>query len=554
MTSLVHLLHERVMGEGDRQALRIKRQGEYLALRWNDFARDVRRAALVLRRLGVLPGDRVVQVSPNRYEWLVADLAILMARAVHVPIHASLAGPQIAWQIRDCSPRVAILAGPMQVEQLQPCELPPGVKFVSHDRCPVSLQGQALSHLGDLAGSVSDDVALAALESEALAHLGPGDLATIIYTSGTTGEPKGVMLSHGNLVSNAQGTLAAFEQEPGDVRLCWLPLSHIFARTCDLYTFLAAPHTELALAESRETLLADCAAIGPTLLNAVPYFYDKVYRSISDAGYADTPGAVRHVLGGRIRLCCSGGAALPNHVAQFFQRQGVQLVQGYGLTESSPVISFCMDQSRIGSVGRPIPGVEVAIAPDGEILTRGPHVMLGYWNKPDATAATIKDGWLYTGDLGRLDADGFLYITGRKKELIVTAAGKNIAPVYLEALLTEDPLIWQAMIIGDGRNYLTALIVPHQENLAAELERRGIACDASQRLSDSRVMELFDGRIKSRLKNVSRSEQVQKFTLLERPFSQDHEELTPTLKLRRNIICQHYAPQIEAMYAKGSGE
>jgi long-chain acyl-CoA synthetase len=308
---------------------------------------------------------------------------------------------------------------------------------------------------------------------------------------------------------------------------------------------------ELALAESRETIIADCHAVRPTFINGVPYFYVKVVRHIKESGQADAPDAIRNLLGGRVRLCCAGGAALPNHVAEFFNRQGLRLLQGYGLTESSPVISFSTDPARVGSVGPAIPGVEVRIADDGEILTRGPHVMQGYWRKPEETAKTIKGGWLHTGDLGRLDADGFLYITGRKKELIVTASGKNIAPVQIEALLTEDPLIQQAMVVGDGRNYLAALIVVHEANLAVErveqassLFGRQDACPTS----DPRVRELFAQRIAERLKGLSRHEQIGQFTLLSQPFTVDRGELTPTLKLRRGVIAEHYAAEIEEMY------
>lgn len=226
------------------------------------------------------------------------------------------------------------------------------------------------------------------------------------------------------------------------------------------------------------------------------------------------------------------------------------LVQGYGLTESSPVITVSTPREmKIGTVGRPVPGVEVRIAADGEILTRGPHVMLGYWNKPQATAEAIREGWLHTGDLGELDADGFLRITGRKKEIIVTAAGKNVAPVYLEALLTEDPLIQQAMVLGDGRKYLTALIVPAPEALRAEIIARGIpVASAAEALRHPQVLALYEERIRSRLAVVSHYEQVGKFVLLPRAFSIDQGELTPTLKLRRSVIQEHFAHEIEAMY------
>jgi long-chain acyl-CoA synthetase len=388
--------------------------------------------------------------------------------------------------------------------------------------------------------------------TEALAAVEPDDLATIIYTSGTTGESKGVMLSQRNLAMNAVQSLAAFGPEAGDLRVTWLPLSHIFGRTCDLYTWIVQG-CEMVLADRPETTLDQCRHFRPTLLNGVPYFFEKVQRGITDAGKADDPSALVEAFGGRLRACISGGAPLSQSVARFYESRGVKLLEGYGLTETSPVIATCtVEASRIGTVGRPIPGVEVRIADDGEVLTRGPHVMLGYWDRPADTAEVIRYGWLHTGDLGELDADGFLRITGRKKELIVTTGGKNIAPAYLEELLTADPLIQQAVIIGDGRNYLTALIVPNATNLrAAIIERRIPVSSAAEALADPRVRRLYSERIQWRLASVSRYEQVGNFLLLDRGFTVESGELTPTLKIRRNIIAQRYAQQIAAMYAEG---
>jgi long-chain acyl-CoA synthetase len=251
-----------------------------------------------------------------------------------------------------------------------------------------------------------------------------------------------------------------------------------------------------------------------------------------------------------MKMCCGGGAALPDHVADYFNRNGVVLVQGYGLTETSPVISSgTMTEHRLGTVGKPIHGVEVRIADDGEILTRGPHVMAGYWNLPNDTAQTIRDGWLHTGDLGALE-DGYLKITGRKKELIVTAAGKNIAPSYLEGLLAQDPLVAQAMVIGDGKNFLTALIVPDPDGLKAEIARQKIALKSpAEVLTHPQVLKLYAERIKDRLKDVSHAEQVQKFKLLPRGFTIESDELTATLKIRRNVVMANFAAEIADMYA-----
>jgi long-chain acyl-CoA synthetase len=538
--NLSALFLDRVAASGPRPAIWLRRDGKYAALSWDQIAADVRRTAAVLARLGVKAGDRVVQVAENRYEWIVCDLAMHMLRAVHVPVHASLTGPQIAWQIADSGATVVILSGPEQAKKgtFYFSDKKRNVPLFAFDACPDGCGGRDVPRLVDLWRDVSEADAVA-VERRAADGAAPDDLATILYTSGTTGEPKGVMLSHRNLTSNTLATVEAFEMTADDVRLTWLPLSHIFARTCDLYAWIATG-TQLALAESRDTVLANCAEVRPTLINGVPYFFDKVRRHLVDQGTADQPGKLRQLFGGRMRFCCSGGAALPDHVATFFAERDVLLVQGYGLTECSPVMTMNTPQSnRFGTVGRAPRGIEVRIAPDGEVLTRGPHVMRGYWNKPQATAETVRDGWLYSGDLGTLDADGYLRITGRKKELIVTAGGKNIAPV----------------VIGDARNYLTALIVINPEPLAAELARLGVAALGSadvindDRLRDPRVHDLYRRRIDARLADVSCFEQIGRFTLLSQPFTPERDELTTTLKLRRAVIAQHYSAAIESMYA-----
>ena len=287
------------------------------------------------------------------------------------------------------------------------------------------------------------------------------------------------------------------------------------------------------------------------MLNGVPYFFDKVRRYVIDERKADVPGFLPELFGGRMRVCCSGGAALPNETAEFFWQRGVKLVQGYGLTESSPVITISTENAnKLGTVGRPIPGVEVGIADDGEILTRGPHVMLGYWNRPDETADAIRDGWLLTGDLGQLDSDGYLRITGRKKELIVTSGGKNIAPVFLENLLVEDPLIAQAFVIGDGRNYLTALIVPNPEALGGAITEQQIPVQSlAEALTHPDVLALYQRQIDSRLRDVADCEKIKRITLLSRGLTLELGELTPTLKLRRAVVHKHFAEEIERLYS-----
>lgn len=544
------MFRRRVTADGDKPALHVKSGDTFVASTWNQLASEARRMAAALAKLGVKPGDRVIQVSENRRDWILLDLAIHMARGIHVAVHATLTGPQIAYQILNSGAKLVIVSGPEQAEKLVGLaeQLPTDVQYFSFDTCTQKVFGQPIRRFGEIVEQ-ADEAEGKRLEEVALKETRPDDLATILYTSGTTGEPKGVMLTHRNLTSNCHAVMHAFTVEPGDVRLSWLPLSHIFARTSDYYLWIASGG-ELALAQSRDTLLADCAAVRPHYLNGVPYFFDKVFRTLVEKGAADKPGVLMGMLGGRMKMCCAGGAALPDHVAEFWNKSGVVLVQGYGLTESSPVISTgTREQHRIGTVGKPIPGVEVKIAEDGEILTRGPHVMVGYWNLPEATAETITDGWLHTGDLGTIE-DGFLKITGRKKELIVTAGGKNIAPTFIEGLLTEDPLIAQAVVIGDAKNYLTALIVPDPQGLTMEIIKRQIPVTSpAEALAHPDVHAIYRERITQRLVDVSHAEQVQKFTLLSRGFTPESGELTFKLSLKRDVVHRNFAKEIAAMYA-----
>lgn len=446
--------------------------------------------------------------------------------------------------------KLVLVSTAEQLEKLvaQSEYLPHALQCFSYEKCDQSIGAQPCKQVSAELPAY-DEGAANALLAAAVAETNGDTLATILYTSGTTGEPKGVMLSNRNLVSNTLAATEPFAQGPEDLRLAFLPLSHIFARTCDLYTWLASG-SQLALAQARETVIADCADMRPTLMNGVPYFFEKVVNALAAVDFTTSPNALRDLLGGRIRCCCSGGAALPTHVFDFFTKHGVPLLQGYGLTESSPVITLSSEQSvRRGAVGRAIPDVEVRIADDGEILTRGPHVMMGYFKNQAATDEVIRDGWLHTGDIGHLDEAGFLFITGRKKELIVTSGGKNIAPVYLESLLTRDPLIAQAVVIGDDRKYLVALLVPEFAGLEAEMATRGIELsDSVNNLQHDDVVKLFEDRIASCLASVSHYEQVRKFTLLDRGFTVESGELTPKLTLRRKSIQANFHHLIDAMY------
>jgi long-chain acyl-CoA synthetase len=549
--TIPRLFLDQLTHRADRVTLHVHRQGEWHALSWQQIADDVFRLAAVLREAGVGRGDRVVQFSENRLEWILADLAIHLLGAIHVPIHSSLTGAQAALQVKHSGAAIVLVSNPELTAKLAEVakDLPAALQLFSYE----AVDREVSFSLDDLWSRVQNVDSQAHREAiiAAAEQVTSDEPATILYTSGTTGQPKGVVLSQGNLSSNALATRLAINVDEDDLALNFLPLSHVFARTCDLYVWLCS-RSQLALARSRETVIPDCAALRPTVLCGVPYFYDKVRRYLTDSEQTDKPDGLRQLLGGRIRFCCSGGAALPDHVFDFFAARDVPLLQGYGLSETSPVISASTEQQvRRGASGCAVDGVTVRIADDGEILTKGPHVMLGYYKDPEETSRVVRDGWLHTGDLGRVDEDGFVYITGRKKEILVTSGGKNILPVQLETLLTEDPLILQAVVIGDGRDYLTALIVPDWEVLSGEIARLGIHVDPPEQTRvHPEVVELVGQRIRQRLSIVSHYEQVQRFTLLPRAFSIESGELTPKLSLRRKVIEASYAHQIEQMYRR----
>lgn len=541
MKTIPELFLEQVDSKPDTSSIFLKQQGEFRSLTWSDVHLDVRRYVANLLRVGVRPGDRVIQFSENRYEWILADLAIHILGAIHVPVHSTLSGSQVVHQVVDSEAVLVLVSNADLLAKLATASerLPPDVGVYAYDDVG-EFNGKLIACFDDRDVGLS---AAAELEQTVAERVNPESYATILYTSGTTGEPKGVILNQRNIVTNSIGANDAIGQQPDDLRLNFLPLSHIFARTCDLYSWLVGG-SQLALAESRDTVVADAQAVRPTIVNAVPYFYARLQKVLTEKGVADQPGAVRNLLGGRLRFCCSGGAPLTTPLYDYFCSQGLPLLQGYGLTESSPVISVSSLQcDRRGAVGLPIADVEVCIADDGEVLTRGPHVMVGYWKNAAATAEVIRDGWLHTGDLGEIDDDGYLYITGRKKELIVTATGKNVAPAYLEALLVEDPVIAQALVIGDDRKFLTALIVPDVEAL-----KRALNVDSLSE-SQSAMQQLIGDRIAERLQEVAKHEQIGKFTVLDRPFSAELGELTAKLSLRRKVIEENHAEQIEAMYS-----
>ncbi len=535
---------------GPRPALRFKQHGLYHDVSWQAYREQSLACAAALADHGIAPGDRVGLLAENSLAWLIADMGILTAGAINVPPHAPLSAAQVHYQLADAGVRWLFVSTREQMAKVRQIR-----KDLAALRGVVVFDGAAA---GDDALCWTSFLqegrqALGRLHEELTrreASLGLDDLATVMYTSGTTGNPKGVMLTHENLLSNALACDEASPTSPDAVQLAWLPLSHIYARTADHYVSLVRG-TLLCIAESPETVVQNVADVQPTHMASVPRFYEKLLAAVGASDPEETGRRLRGVFGPRIEWLASGGAPLPPPIAYAFRDAGLLVLQGYGLTESSPVISFNRKASyKLDTVGQPIPGVEVKIAPDGEVLTRGPHVMRGYWNDPAATAAAIKSGWLYTGDLGRLDEDGFLSITGRKKELLVLSNGEKVVPSFLEGLLLAESLIDQAAVYGEGRSFLTALIVPNWEKVRNALRANGVDTERDEKslANDAAVKNLLRWRINAALANVANCEQVRKFLVLATPFTVAGEELTVSLKLRRSVVFEKHRDELEALY------
>ncbi len=570
-----------------------RRRGAYHPISWAQAAEDLRAFSLHLLQQGVEPGDRVLLLSENRPEWGLADLAIQSIGAWTVPIYPSLTGEGIQAICQDCRPVVGIASTPEQTAKLLAAGQASAcfrtlvvMEGAAQDGQPAVVPWEAALAQGRAAGPELRERLI-----RRQGDLRPDQTATLIYTSGTTGEPKGVMLSHRNFLSNVEACLQVIAIRGRDTHLSFLPLSHVFERMAGWYLMLAVG-ARIAYAESMETIPRDMPAVRPTIMLGVPRFFEKLYLKIQD-GIRQAPPAKRRVaewalragrvaaacelagrpvpwpirlrraiadalvfrtlrshLGGRLRFFVSGSAPLSKEIGEFFYSVGVMILEGYGLTETSPVIAVNRPPvPRFGSVGPPLPGVEVLIAEDGEILTRGPHVMQGYYRKPEATAEVLVDGWLRTGDIGHLDAEGFLVITDRKKDMIKTAGGKFVAPQKLEGLFVTDPHISQAFVYGDRRPYCVALIVPNMDRLRRYAQQEEIpAASAAELVRDPRVAAFYWGLIQATQQGLPSFEQVKRIALLEQEFSQAAGELTPTLKTKRTVVAQRYAAVLDALY------
>jgi len=596
LRTLCDIFYQSVETHRKPDALRYKKDGVWRDISSEEFRRAVEELSMGLRGLGIARGDRVAILSENRPEWAYADLATLCAAAVDVPVYTSLTPSQILYILNDSQSKAIFVSNERQAAKIAEIRGPaPWLKHVIRMDDVSGAGALTLSELREKGRQAlsQDRTAVQARAAEAK----PGDLATIIYTSGTTGEPKGVMLTHDNIVSNVAATVnIVHDFGPADLALSFLPLCHIFERMGGFYLMLARGVT-IAYAESIEKVPANMAEVRPTLMFSTPRLYEKMYARVREKVAADppsrqkvfewalgvgrrvfahhvagtTPGPllkvqgaladrlvfakIRERVGGRLRLFVSGGAPLARDINEFFGAAGLLIFEGYGLTETSPVIAVNAPQAlRPGTVGRPIARVEVKIAPDGEILTRGPHVMKGYFNKPEATSEAIdRDGWFKTGDIGMIDAEGFLAITDRKKDIIVTSGGKNIAPQPIENALKSHHLIAEIVMIGNKRNFPAALVVPNFVNLEKWAREQNVAFDSREALlADPRVVVLYDNTVKELSKDQAQYERIKKIALLPREFSIETGELTPKLSVKRRVVEEKYKALIDRIYEGGS--
>jgi len=518
-------------------ALLSKKNGTYLPMVFEELASRVKNAAAALQALGVNQGDVVALLSENRPEWVVADLAIMTVGAVVVPLHLTLAPRAMRNILEHCQAKVLLVSNTELSDK------------ASWDSKSVFLLDELLHNPS---GKPFEKV-----------QLGAQDICTIIYTSGTTGQPKGVPLTHENILSNVREVTGLIPLKKGDVFLSFLPLSHVFERMAGYYIPLLTGAT-IAYAENIKQLSHNLQEVKPTVLIAVPRIFEKFHDAIWDSvkksgfkkkllalalrqrkgtlGYALAHrlvfGAIVKKFGGRLRLAVCGGASLNPNLLKFFSKIGLTILEGYGLTETSPVIATNTEPAiKFGTVGKPLPNVEVFLNKEKEILVKGESVFKGYYKNQQATAAAFNDGWVLTGDLGFMDAEGFLTIIGRKKDMFVLSGGKNIWPEPIENILNNDKFISQSMVVGNNQKFVAALIVPDWQ----EVESQGIPKNTLAEFLQQRIYE----KINPQLSDV---EQVKKIVVLPKPFLQENEELTPTLKLRRHIIAHRYEREIVKMY------
>jgi long-chain acyl-CoA synthetase len=592
--TLVQMFERTVRLHNKLDALNYKKDGAWRNISSDEMLARTRHVALGLYALGIKNGDRIALLSENCPEWTLSDAGALFAGVVDVPIYPTLTASQVCYILKDSGARALFIQNRAKFdrirEALHDCPALEHIFFFDRDEKDA---GSALSFSELEERGREVEATQPHLCEELSRAVRPEDLATIIYTSGTTGEPKGVMLTHSNLVSNVIDCSDHLEFGETDTALSILPLSHIYERT-GMYMYI---HHGMSIyyAESMEKIGDNMREVRPTIMLCVPRLLEKIYARVkeraSEAGrakhallmwtvsvgklYAQHVSnrqkvppllALKHklasrlvfakwreALGGRIRVFASGGAALTDEIALIYIGAGMPVVQGYGLTETSPVISAGMiDDNRVGTVGRPIRNVEVRIAEDGEIEVRGPNVMRGYYNKPADTHAVFSaDGWFKTGDIGTLDEDGFLRITDRKKELFKTSGGKYIAPQPIEQMIKSSRFVNQVVLIGNSRKFPAALIVPDWEQLRSYAELKGLDARTPQEfIKHPRIINLFERQVAAHTPGLAQFERVKRIALLENELTIEGGEMTPTLKVKRRVIDEKYKDVIDRLYAE----
>ena len=577
-----------------RPVMMRKVNGEYTGITYDEFKEETDNLACGLYTLGIKKGDKVAIISENRPEWVYSDMAILALGAADVPIYPSLTASSIEYILNNSESKCAIVSNKLQLNKI--------LKYK-----------ETLRHLNSIIvmnekDMIPDEQSLYSFKDvqemgkiykknhphflrDSIYNIHENDLCTIIYTSGTTGEPKGVMLTHKNILSNVQSALELFPISRDDIFLSFLPLCHIFERMAGYYTGFSTGGI-ICYAESIETVAQNFLEVRPTILTSVPRLFERMYSKIiknvesqsrakqkifnssietgKKAARARKKGhlnlllaaqykiadklvfsKIREKTGGRLRFLISGGAPLSPELGEFFEAVGIKIIEGYGLTESSPVLAANrFDDYKFGTVGKVFPGVEIKLAADGEILARGPNIMKGYYKNKKETDEVLKDGWLHTGDIGEFDKEGYLKITDRKKHLFKTTSGKYIAPALIENLFLSSKYIDQFVLIGDRRMYLSALIVPDFEALQEYADSHKISYSKTEDLSNNELIRnLIENELSKIQRNLANYEKVRKFTLLDKPFSLETGEITPSLKVKRNLVELLYKDKIEEMYS-----
>jgi long-chain acyl-CoA synthetase len=593
-TTLVDVFKSVARAHKRSDTLNYKRNGHWISISSDELLARAGRIAAGLHSIGLRHGDRLALLSESRVEWTLTDAGCIFAGVIDVPIYPTLTPPQVRYILNDSGASVLVLENSRKLHELETIVSEcPQVKHILIFESEPATEASVLTLEQVEERGKELQLEQPGIVEELSSQTTADDLATIIYTSGTTGEPKGVMLTHSNLVTNLIDSSGHLDFGEQDSALSVLPLSHVYERQA-MYMYLYQGFA-VYFAESLQTVGANLREVRPTVLVGVPRIFEKIYDRIQERAaksgklatflldwsvrvarqYAEyrlahqqipTLLKLKHSIarwlvfskwhrafGGRIRLLLSGGAALPEDLAYIYIGAGIPIIQGYGLTETSPVMTTSeIENIRVGTVGKAIPNVEIRIAPDGEIETRGPNVMAGYYNRPEETRAVFTpDGWFKTGDIGSIDSDGYLRITDRKKELFKTSGGKYISPQPIEQAIKGSRFVSQVVLIGDGRKFPAALIVPDWELIDSYTKLKGIQAQSRAELcSNPRIIDLFERQIARLTPDLARYEKIKAIALVENEFTIEGGELTPTLKVKRRVINEKYRDVIDEMYRR----